>query len=106
MPLEQSGFCQEEEELGLPSERQESLEEDHIKCQEGLLVLQVLNYKSCVRQDFGKGPQKPEYRDSHSTFPSCNNKDPIAECYYTLETHFLGHFSPSSNLHKGQALLQ
>ena len=43
MPLEQSGFCQEEEELGLPSERQESLEEDHIKCQEGLLVLQVLN---------------------------------------------------------------
>ena len=37
----------------------EGLEGDHPICRESLLVLQVLNYKSQMGQDFGKGPQKP-----------------------------------------------
>ena len=59
MALERQEYCQGQEELGCPAERQESLEGDHPKCRESLLVLQVLNYKSRMGQDFGKGPQKP-----------------------------------------------
>ena len=50
-------YCQEEDVLGFHPERSESLEGDHLKCWESLLVLQVLNYKSRMGQDFGKGPQ-------------------------------------------------
>ena len=45
---------------------------------------QILNYNSCIGQDFGKEPGKPENRDSHCTFPSWGNKDLIAEWYYNL----------------------
>ena len=45
---------------------------------------QILNYNRCIGQDFGKEPGKPENRDSHCTFPSCGNKDLIAEWYYNL----------------------
>ena len=45
---------------------------------------QILNYKSCIGQSFGKEPGKPKNRDSHCTFPSCSNKDLIAEWYYNL----------------------
>ena len=38
--------------------------------------------------DFGKGLWKPEYRESQSTSSSGSNKDPIAEGYHNLETHF------------------
>ena len=43
-------------ELSFPTERGQSLGGDHPKCQEGFLVLQVLNHKGHVGQDFGKGP--------------------------------------------------
>ena len=43
-------------ELSFSTERWQSLRGDHPKCQEGFLVLQVLNYKSHVGWDFGKGP--------------------------------------------------
>ena len=53
---------------------------------------QGLNYETHIGRDVGKGPWKPEHRDSHSTFPSCGSKDPIAEWCYNLETHFQGIF--------------
>ena len=48
-------YCQEEDVLGFHPERSESLEGDHLKCWESLLVLQVLKYRSYMGWDFGKG---------------------------------------------------
>ena len=102
MALERQEYCQGQEELGCPAERQESLEGDHLKCRESLLVVQVLNGKSCIGWDFGKGARSPEHRESHSTFPSCSIKDPVAEWHYTLKTQIQIIFLCSPNYTKAR----
>lgn len=99
---ERQEYCQEQGELGCPAERQESLEGEHPKCQESLLVVQVLNDKSCIGWDFGKGAQRPEHRECHSTFPFCSIKDPVAKWHYTLETYIQIVFLCSPNYTKAR----
>ena len=55
MALEKKGYCREKGELSFPPERRESLEGDHLKCQESFPLPQVLNYESPIGQGFVKG---------------------------------------------------